>query len=205
MYSIILLSMLIMVCPAKTVLADGEEKTGLEISPNETLFDVIDMKPGDWATRSVIVRNTANEKFEYTFNVDDQSGEKLFNELMLEVSDVHGELYNGRLKDFKQIDSRSLDSLSEEELTMTIRFPEHLGNDFQGLDTHFSFEFVAEGLEDGNELAYLDGVIGSGGIPLKASFIGSPTTIIAGLSILGLCLANGWVIYLFYRKRKANM
>src|SRR5690606_16402952 len=125
-----------------------------------------------------------------------------FNELLLEISAEDTELYEGKLKDFTPFSARFIDSMDEEELTMTIRFPEHLGNEFQGLSTNFSFIFVAKGTLDTQYIASIDGAIGSGGTPMISGFLSSPTTILASIVVIGLCGINVWLIYQFYRKRK---
>ena len=67
--------------------------------------------------------------------------EKLFNELLLEIKAGDKELYQGKLAAFKSLPERKLTSGTEENLDITIRFPEHLGNDFQGLDVGICFLF----------------------------------------------------------------
>ena len=42
---------------------------------------------------------------------------------------------------------RTLTSSTKENLDITIRFVEHLGNDFQGLKSTFVFSFTAEGAD----------------------------------------------------------
>lgn len=201
---LLMLSIILMIFPVSLVLADEqEERTGLEISPNDHLFNIFNMKPGDWATRTIKVSNTSEEPFEYTFMIDNVTGETLFSKLLFEIYAGDHELYHGKLKDYPVFSPRLIQPQEHEELTMTIRFPEHLGNEFQGLNTNFSFVFIAEGALE-QTLTYIDSAIGSG-TSVKSGFFTVSTTIIAGLVILLLCLANAWLIYQFYRKSKAHL
>lgn len=103
----------------------------LDVSSEKDLFNVENMKPGDWAHRHVEVCNKGEGDFEYQLFLKNNHEEKLFNELMLEINDNHGELYRGKLADFTSLSLRSLKGGSKEELQMTIRFPEHLGMTFK--------------------------------------------------------------------------
>lgn len=149
-----LLPILLLMCglwlfPVTSVWADGEtdvDKSDISISlsPTGTLFDINNMKPGDWAPRTLIVENSGAKDFVYHMQVQNKGEKKLFNELLLEIKLGEKELYQGKLAAFKALLPRELASGSKENLDITIRFPEHLGNDFQGLQAAFVFYFTTQ-------------------------------------------------------------
>ncbi|WP_342539103.1 hypothetical protein MKY15_04265 [Sporosarcina sp. FSL K6-1540] len=139
--------------PMTSVLADGEDNTGnadidIGISPKDTLFEISNMKPGDWAPRTITVKNLGSKEFAYQMQLENSGEKKLFNELLLEIKADDKELYQGKLAAFKSLPARKLTRGSGENLDITIRFPEHLGNDFQGLGAAFVFTFTAEGRDN---------------------------------------------------------
>lgn len=118
----------------------------ISTSPETVLFDVKNMKPGDWATRSITVNNNGKQDFKYVMSTALKSGAKeLYNELLFTVKDKNGDLYKGKLADFKGLEQRTLMKSKSEELTFQIDFPPHLGNEFQGLATVVEFKFYVAG------------------------------------------------------------
>jgi hypothetical protein len=115
-------------------------------TPEKVLFDVTNMKPGDWAVRELIVKNGGKQDFNYLFSSKKKSGStQLFNELLLTVTHGDTELYKGKLGGFSKLDSRALKSGTDETLTLKVDFPEHLGNEYQGQATEVEFKFYVEG------------------------------------------------------------
>lgn len=138
--------------PVSSVFADGETNNAekeieITISPKDNLFDISNMKPGDWAPRTITVQNSGSADFVYHMQVQNSGDKKLFNELLLEIKAGKKELYQGKLAALKSLPERKLVSGSEENLDITIRFPKHLGNEFQGLASAFIFTFTAEGTD----------------------------------------------------------
>ncbi|WP_051359538.1 TasA family protein [Paucisalibacillus globulus] len=126
---------------------DDKYDIDLSLSPGEVLFNIDNMKPGDWAPRDIVIKNNGKLDFEYQMSIKNEGAEKLYNELLLEIKDAKTTLYNGKLSDFDKLPPRFLKADNSEELELTIRFPEHLGNEFQGLGVNFLLQFVAEGSE----------------------------------------------------------
>lgn len=148
------------------ILAESEKKPEIKIEvvskdSEDPLFDVDNMKPGDWAPRTVVVQNDGQMDFDYTMQLQSDEETKLYNELLLEVTDDETELYNGNLADFTSLDIRSLAAGNEEELELTVRFPEHLGNEFQGLNAQFQLLFTAEGEKGKSDDTRIGSMIGS--------------------------------------------
>lgn len=187
----------------------AESEITIDVLPGEVLFDVDNMKPGDWAPRTVVIQNNGLMEFNYTTTLKPNGKSmKLFNELLLEIKDSNGELYNGKLADFKELDPSNLKSSSEEEIHYTVRFPSHLGNDFQGLDAKFTLIFSAKGEDNAKDEKALSSTIagndGPGGSSGTSSGSVLPTTA-AGMFnfiLIGtLLLAGGGLLVLYNRKR----
>ncbi|SHF89592.1 hypothetical protein [Ornithinibacillus halophilus] len=173
---------------------EGREDFNLNISPGDVLFNITNMKPGDWAPRSITIQNTGREDFSYQMTLTNNGSDKLFNEFILEINDSEGELYNGRLAEFSSLPVRHLAASSEEVLDVTVRMPEHLGNEYQGLDSQFTLTFTASGENnDKKEEKDVTGNIGSTG---DSDSSGSPlpdtaTNIFNILLIGGILLTIG--------------
>ena len=188
-----------------TAFAEEEEKEiDITLSPKETLFDISNMKPGDWAPRTLTVINSGSKDFEYRMELQNNGDLKLFNELLLEIESAGQKLYDGKLTDFTSTATRKLISGSEENLELTIRFPEHLGNDFQGVQSAFTFTFTAEGKDQTAVSASTKGLIDSGNV--KTNGFNLPQTGVQFLNMLiaGSVLIAGGLILLFVKKRKKS-
>lgn len=133
--------------PISSANSEGNEKEiDISTSPHKIFFAIKNSIPGDTFTEVLQVQNNGSEDFKYLFSNHFLTGsEKFYNELMLTVNDEFGELYKGKLKNFKKLDSRNLKSNNKEELTFSIYFPYELGNEFQGQDSEFQFKFFVEG------------------------------------------------------------
>ncbi|SFD51390.1 LPXTG-motif cell wall anchor domain-containing protein [Bacillus sp. OV194] len=137
-YCIILLTLVTFYPSGSTSASSVPAKINLAISPTEEFFNVNNMKPGDWATRTFVVKNKGNAPFTYSSKSHFKSGSKrLFNKFHLRIQDKSNVLYDGQLSQFQKLAPRKLASDSEEELTATISFPWESGNEFQGLKTEF--------------------------------------------------------------------
>ncbi|OZM56475.1 hypothetical protein CIB95_11915 [Lottiidibacillus patelloidae] len=135
------------------VLATADTNTQSEIKikllPESILFTIENMKPGDSASRTIAIENSGEDEFKFNMQIEDVGSEKLFNELMIEISDAKGLLYSGKMTDFDGFEARNLKTMEKDEFYLTIHFPEHLGNEYQGLEAKFNIVFIAQGLELG--------------------------------------------------------
>ncbi|UJL45359.1 LPXTG cell wall anchor domain-containing protein [Virgibacillus sp. NKC19-16] len=195
--------------PAVVAEEADKQEIAINIMPEDVLFDVPNMKPGDWAPRTIVIQNNGEMGFEYFTTLRNDSGsEKLFNELVLEVSDGEGELYNGKLAEFNTLSPRFLEPSSEEELHFTVRFPAHLGNEFQGLAAQFSLIFSAKGEQSDTDEVISEGTIGSGdSYSAGGSRLPDTATNMFNLLLIGgLLLAAGVFLIVYNRKnvRKAE-
>lgn len=202
---IIIVNFVVVVYP--TTIASGQtneqSKLAIEVTPRDSLFNVTNMKPGDWTPRTVVVRNNGTMDFEYEMVLQNKGEEKLFNELTLEVSDDQTELFNGKLAEFTALEVRHLVAGNEEELYITVRFPEHLGNEFQGLDTHFALIFTAKGEKGRSDKVKVDGMLGSDDqSPKSGSVLPSTATNMFNLLVIGgVLLGLGGLIFINQRTR----
>ncbi|KML40329.1 LPXTG cell wall anchor domain-containing protein [Cytobacillus firmus] len=130
-----------------TVIAQEKDidiNTNLE-NTNSYLFQVDNLKPGDWMPRNITIKNDGNQDFKYTSNIGkSKSINGLFEELELEVKKDTKMLYEGKLKDFKGFSPRELAKGTEETLFFQVTMPEHLGNEFQNSDAEVEIIFLAE-------------------------------------------------------------
>ncbi|WP_167751286.1 TasA family protein [Lentibacillus salicampi] len=172
----------------------------INVNPEEYLFNITNMKPGDWAPRTIQVQNEGTKAFKYVATVQNNGGsEKLFDELWLEVKGADSDLYDGKLAKFDGFLPRNLSPSSEEDLTFFIRFPEHLGNEFQGLETNFILTFQAEGNVDHDQAASA-GKVGDGGSPLPNTATDMFTCMLIGIAFV----VTGGIVYFLYRIRQNN-
>lgn len=79
---------------------NAKENDKLVKDPDRSLFNLSNMKPGDYASRKLTIQNRGNEDFTYNMKAQFTKGSKeLFNEFTLVVEDSSGTLYEGKLKD----------------------------------------------------------------------------------------------------------
>ncbi|WP_051556455.1 LPXTG cell wall anchor domain-containing protein [Alkalihalobacterium bogoriense] len=187
----------------------------ISTSPDNLLFAVDNMKPGDWSGRSLTIQNRGDSDFYYNTEVTLLSGsEKLYNEFLLEIKDGNVLLYEGKISEFTGIVPRHLKARHEENLDFTIRFPTHLGNEFQGLEFQSEFLFFADGQEgiqpeqptnpnpensDGGPQKPID----SGEGIKKDTILPSTATNSYNYIVVGiLAVVLGSMIYMYRRKEK---
>ncbi|MEK5441867.1 MULTISPECIES: TasA family protein [unclassified Fredinandcohnia] len=170
--------------------SNNNKEIDINTTPEKVLFDVDNFKPGDWATRTLIIKNSGTEDFNYLTSADRKSGSKeLYEELFLTISDKNGDIFKGKLGNFKKIDPRPIVSGQQEELIFTVEFPPHLGNEYQGLATEVEMKFYAEGT--------LGGVLPVDGPKLPETGTNTFNILIAGII---LALGGGFIFY-YLRKR----
>jgi len=198
--------------PETNVFADGEKDKAeneieINISPKENLFDISNMKPGDWAPRTITVQNSGSKDFVYNMELQNSGDTKLFNELLLEIKAGDKELYQGKLAALESLPERTLPSSSKENLDITIRFPEHLGNDFQGLTSTFVFSFTAEGAGSTEVQAMIKGEVASSSMGPPSAGFSLPTTStnIFNLMLFGTLLVAGGIVIIIRHFKRIKM
>ncbi len=165
-------------------------------TPEKVLFDVDNMKPGDWAERVLEISNGGKEDFNYIISSKLKSGDKkLYNELKLTItSEDNKELFNGTLGQFNKLDPREIKTTDKKKLTFQVNFPAELGNEFQGLTCEVEFKIYAEGT--------FGGIIpAENGIKLP----NTATDTMNYMMIGGALLALGLIVIVIFKLRKANL
>ncbi|MDX8344103.1 hypothetical protein [Rossellomorea sp. YZS02] len=131
------------------------DEENLILIPNEKyLFKISNMKPGDWAERSLKIKNGGGEDFHYSIKVNNkQSDKKLFNELELKVYAGNNsiKIFDDKLKNFKGFKPKELESEKTESLQFKVIMPYELGNDFQRTSAFFEI-IITVVPSDGNTL-----------------------------------------------------
>ncbi|MER2071626.1 MAG: hypothetical protein ABS898_06900 [Psychrobacillus sp.] len=204
LFTFLLLISVICFYPMTSVFADdgsgtAENELDISLSTEENLFDISNMKPGDWAPRTVAVQNSGSKDFVYQMQLQNSGDNKLFNELLLEIKAGDTELYQGNLAAFKSLPERQLTSGTEENLDITIRFPEHLGNDFQGLESSFAFTFTAEGKDSTTVQVMTAGQVASVGPTPGGSSLPTTSSNIFNLILFGTVLVVGGIVLMIIR------
>jgi LPXTG-motif cell wall-anchored protein len=182
--------------PKYTVNADEVDQKEIDIatSPHKVFFNLTNLKPGDYTSKVLTVHNNGSQDFKYLFSNKFLSGsEKFYNELKLKVKDDQGILFNGLIKDFETLDSRSLGSGESEKLYFTIEIPYELGNEFQGLSSEFQFKLFVEGT--------LGGTLPVDGPRLPVT----GTDLYKILLIGGILFTGGVSLFLYQYKRKIDV
>lgn len=180
------LTLLFFVSIPKTSASSNTPDIDIATSPESVLFDISNLKPGDWANRTIIIENNGTEDFKYlTQGKLKQGSEKLYNELLLRISDKDKVLFDGKLKDFNKLDPRFLAKNSSEQLFFKVVVPEQLGNDFQGLDCEVQFKF------------YVDGTLG-GLLPANGPKLPETGTNMYNILVTGVALILGGALLQFY-------
>ncbi|MBP1948180.1 LPXTG cell wall anchor domain-containing protein [Virgibacillus litoralis] len=137
---------LVLIFPINSYASKGNANERVEIdlatSPSSILFNLNNMKPGDYAVKKLNVSNDGNQGFEYKYtNKFIDGSEKLYDELLLTVKDESSVLFDGMLKDFNTLEQRNLSNGDSEVIRFKILMPYKLGNEFQGLSSKFEFTF----------------------------------------------------------------
>ncbi|WP_175990044.1 TasA family protein [Bacillus sp. Marseille-Q1617] len=172
-----------------------QKEIDISISPSPILFHLTNVKPGDEMSREVTIHNKGKQDFSYLFSNQFLKGsEKFYNELFIEVSDKKNILVKGKLKDFKELDARELESNSSEILYFKVEIPYELGNEFQGLSTEFQFNFFVEG-----PMGAALPVDGNGVLPYTGTIYYK--ILVAGIALL----ITGMSLYLYTKSKKNVM
>ena len=163
-------------------------------TPEKVLFDVSNMVPGDQATRALTISNSGKKDINYLFSSRKTSGsDELYRALQLTVSDESGEIYKGNMEDFNQLDDRNLASEESENLILKVEFPEHLGNEYQGLQCVFEFKLYVEGT--------MGGVLPVDGPKLPNTGTNTLNLIVTGIVII----VGGFTLYRMLNRKKRDV
>lgn len=167
------------------------------------LFQLSNMKPGDWSEKDLTIQNRGEQAFKYTMKDSFIGGsKKLYNEFNLEVKAPDGTvLYSGKLKDFGQLEPRTLSAMHEEVLHLKVEFPYELGNEFQGKE--FSVEFIFTAELTGNVSPVTGDPIDTDKPPGDGDILPNTSTNYYNVAALGLLFIIGaGTVWLIAKKKK---
>ncbi|WP_080848422.1 TasA family protein [Cytobacillus gottheilii] len=126
-----------------------DKEVDIQTDPSGYLFQVDNLKPGDWMPRNITIKNNGLMDFKYIARIGEKKSVKgLFEELEFLVKKESHILYEGKLKDFTGFSPRELASGTEETLFLQVKVPERLGNEFQGSSAEVEIIFLAERIGD---------------------------------------------------------
>lgn len=203
------------VLPSNALAENPKDKIVIDHYPQEELFQVGNTKPGDYAYRTLLIQNNNDEDILYTMQLRNDGDQMLFNELILQITYLDELVFDGKLKDYDGVIDRPLTSKTEEVLGFELKFPEELGNEFQGKTAEFTLEFNARAASDsglvggiatgsGNPISGADGN-GSSGTTKGGILPQTATNIFTYLLIGGgLLIIGGTVSYLSKKKSPVN-
>lgn len=124
-------------------------------NPNGYLFEVGNLKPGDWMPRNLTIFNEGIKDFKYTALIGEKKSVKgLLEELDLLIKKDEIILYDGKMDKFQGFTPRNLASGSSETLFFQVTMPLELGNQFQESSAEVEIKFLAEiipGEDDGDD------------------------------------------------------
>ncbi|MCD4840288.1 LPXTG cell wall anchor domain-containing protein [Neobacillus sedimentimangrovi] len=181
---------LLFLSPTRVYGETNNYEIDLTTDPSTILIDLTNVKPGDWVTRDLIIKNNGKQDFNYIFSSKFLSGSRIFyNKLDLTIKDNSDVLFEGKLFEFKQLPPRLLKSKHNEKLQIHVKVPIDLTNEFQGLETEFQFKLYVEGT--------LGGVLPADGPKLPVTGTNMYNILIAG----GLLVFTGIFLQIVIRKR----
>lgn len=183
---------LILPFTSQKVMADsGNPGINIATSPDKVFFNLNNLKPGDSFTKTLTVYNHGKQDFKYLFSNRFLNGsEKFYNELILTITDNKKKLFNGKLKDFEDLNPRALKKGASEELVFSLKIPYDLGNEYQGLRSEFQFKFFVEGT--------LGGILPVNGPKLPETGTNTFNILVAGVVLV----FTGIITQLIIKRRK---
>lgn len=172
-----------------TYFISAESNTSMKALPDSVLFDVTNMKPGDWTVKTYTVSNNSSENGNYLLTSQFTEGsKKLYNQLQLTITEGNNMLYHGSVRDFNGFALRELEVADADQFEFRIDFPYESGNDYQGLATHFVILLqTEERMVDA--AVHNDRLPNTAGLMFRYLFIGAV-----------LLLLGGTILYRAYRK-----
>ncbi|MCM3585497.1 LPXTG cell wall anchor domain-containing protein [Mesobacillus maritimus] len=194
-FIVYVITTIIILFPINIIAATSDVKEiDITTTPEKVLFEVSNMVPGDQATRALTISNSGKQDLNYLFSSRKTSGsDELYRAMQLTVSDEGGEIYKGNMEDFNRLDARNLVSKESEDLILTIEFPDHLGNEYQGLQCVFEFKLYVEGT--------MGGVLPVDGPRLPNTGTNTFNLIVAGIVII----AGGFTLYGLLTRKKRDV
>ncbi|WP_071458510.1 LPXTG cell wall anchor domain-containing protein [Bacillus massilinigeriensis] len=174
-----------------TAATPDSQEIDISTDAGKVLFDLGNIKPGDWAERDITLMNTGRQDSTYITSVELESGsQKLYDNLVLKVYGKGGKVFEGTLGEFKKLNPRMVKSREAENLILKMEMPWELGNEYQGLGCNVAIKFNVEGT--------MGGMLPQDGMKLPNTATGIFNMLAAGI----LFSLGGGAMYLYYLRRK---
>ncbi|UOQ86944.1 LPXTG cell wall anchor domain-containing protein [Gracilibacillus salinarum] len=136
-YSIFLLFFLFSVPIVQATTSQNLINLDGTLNENGKLFDLSNLKPGDWADREITISNQVDHDITYTIDIQYLDGsEAFYNQLSLKITHADGILFDDQLANFSLLSDLTLPPDSTDNLAFSLTFPPESGNEFQGLMTN---------------------------------------------------------------------
>ncbi|MET3684201.1 LPXTG-motif cell wall-anchored protein [Alkalibacillus flavidus] len=145
-----MLGLLIIVCLMLSVGDLHADEDLISVTPESVLFDIDQLKPGDYMTDTIAVQNETDQPLSVEVGSNFISGsDKLYNQFRLTVSNDDGEVvFDGRLADFDGVEGFAVNASESSDYTLRVLFPESSDNAYQGLRVKFNLTFATT-IDDG--------------------------------------------------------
>ncbi|MDR3601026.1 MAG: hypothetical protein P4L49_11200 [Desulfosporosinus sp.] len=128
--------------PTSSVFAveSKSNKLGIATRPSKELLRIKNMAPGDKVSASLTAMNTGKQDFFYNISAQMESGDKLYNDLDLTITDQnHKVLYSGKMKELSNLELGILGNSKNKTFNVTVGLPIEAGDDYQGIYTSMKF------------------------------------------------------------------
>ncbi|MGG4166080.1 TasA family protein [Rossellomorea vietnamensis] len=147
-WTIVLFSLSVMFFSGLSIQQVKANEVDLILIPDEQyLFNIANMKPGDWAEKKLTIKNGGDNDIKYSFKVNSmQTDNKLFNELELKVysGSTNNLVFEDKLKNFKGFSPQLLKKNESDNLIFVVKIPYELGNEYQNTSALFEITINAE-------------------------------------------------------------
>ncbi|UOQ50362.1 LPXTG cell wall anchor domain-containing protein [Gracilibacillus caseinilyticus] len=167
---------------------------------NGKLFDLTNLKPGDWADREMTISNQVDHDISYTIDIQHLDGSELFyNQLSLKIQHADAILFDDKISNFSLLADLTLPPDSTDNLAFTLTFPPESGNEFQGLMTNAEIIITAFDDMESETSSFAISTNSDNGALLP-----STATNIINLVIIGaflLLLGQLFLLYIKWNKR----
>ncbi len=168
-------------------------------SENGNLFDLENLKPGDWAEREITISNQTDNEITYDINVRYIDGSEMFyNQLSLEITQGDEVLFHDKLSNFSLINDLPLLANSEDKIDLFLLFPPESGNEYQGLTTNAEIIITAN---DDTETETSTFPISTDSQSTDGSPLPSTATVMFNILLIGGALLLAGSLILLYLKR----
>lgn len=171
-------------------------------SETNQLFDLENIKPGDWADRELTISNKRDNEINYDIEIEYEDGSRMFyDELFIEIKSTDEQLFYDKLTNFTTIKDLTLAANEDETLKMQLTFPPELGNEFQGLTTKATITIISH--DDNDEESSTFTLSTDSQSMNNDSFLPDTATFIFNFLVIGIVLLlAGSIIYLIIKKKK---